>query len=138
MENPIHVLLIDDEAEYVESLSKVLGRRGVSVTPALDGSSGVEKLSGGSFEVIVLDLRMPGMDGLKTLTEIRKVDPATPVLLVSGQGDLASVSRALRAGITDFLAKPCSIDVLVSAIEDAAERKALSRAAQAVCARVQG
>jgi DNA-binding NtrC family response regulator len=128
MSQPIRVLLADDEKVYVESLAKVLGRRGVAVSVAFDGRAALGLATQAEFDVIVLDLRMPGMDGLETLRAIRSHDTLTPVLLLSGHADLEQATQALRAGAADFLLKPCSVETLVAAIEDASERKAFARA----------
>jgi DNA-binding NtrC family response regulator len=127
MPDLIRVLLTDDEAEFADPLARALGRRGIVVELAPDGTAGLAILAQREFDVILLDLRMPGLDGLATLAEIRKRDVLTPVILLSGQADLPSVTAALRDGAANFLAKPCAVETLASAIEDAAERKAYAR-----------
>jgi DNA-binding NtrC family response regulator len=124
MPKATRVLLVDDEAMYVESLAKVLRRRGLDPEIALGGLAALARLQGAEFDVIVLDLRMPGMDGIATLEEIRRRDSVTPVLLLSGQADVARATSALKSGAVDFLTKPCPVETLSAAIEDAAERKA--------------
>jgi DNA-binding NtrC family response regulator len=121
------VLLVDDEVEYLQALARVLDRRGILVRTATDGASAVEMAREDEFDVIVLDLRMPGMDGLAALEAIRRRDPLTPVILLSGHADLERITTALKGGAADFLVKPCAVETLVSAIEDAAERKAIER-----------
>jgi DNA-binding NtrC family response regulator len=123
MNNGIRVLLIDDETVFVESLTKVLSRRGITVQSASDGYSGVALLTNEEFDVIVLDLRMPGMDGLATLKAIREHDARTPVILLTGHIDLKQVSEALKEGAAEVLLKPCPVENLVSSIENAYERK---------------
>ena len=124
MSKVTRVLLVDDEALYVESLAKVLRRRGLQPETAHDGPDALARLRESEFDVIVLDLRMPGMDGIATLEEIRRRDAVTPVLLLSGHADVARATAALKSGAVDFLTKPCPVDTLAGAIEDAAERKA--------------
>ncbi len=124
MPKATRVLLVDDEALYVESLAKVLRRRGLDPETALGGAEALARLREVEYDVIVLDLRMPGMDGIATLEAIRSRDPVTPVLLLSGQADVARATSALKGGAVDFLTKPCPIETLAAAIEDAAERKA--------------
>ncbi|MBP8645053.1 MAG: response regulator [Syntrophobacteraceae bacterium] len=123
MPQPIRVLLIDDEEIFVQSLTKVLKRRGMVVESAGSGTLGLELLSRQDFDVVVLDVRMPGMDGLETLKAIRDRGESTPVLILSGHIELGQVSRALREGAAEILLKPCPVDVLTSAIENAYERK---------------
>jgi len=127
MASSIHVLLTDDEELYVEYLAKVLRRRGMKVHTAPDGSRALSLLSQEEYDVIVLDLRMPGMDGLATLEAIRERDALTPVILLTGQMDLDRVTLALKAGAAEVLLKPCPVETLVSAIENANERKAAAK-----------
>jgi DNA-binding NtrC family response regulator len=119
----ITVLLIDDEVTYVEYLAKVLNRRGMKVKYAFDGLSALKILEQETFDVIVLDMRMPGMDGIAVLEQIRTKDTLTPVILLSGHADVAKATAAMKGGAADFLLKPCAVETLVSVLEDAAERK---------------
>ena len=128
MSKPICVLAVDDEVEYLDSLKCVLSSRGFKVDTASDGMSGVALFEKQQFDCVLLDLKMPGMDGLATLRAMRRHDRFTPVLLLTGCGEIPSVLSALKNGSEGFLAKPCPIEDLVSAIEDASERKALARA----------
>jgi DNA-binding NtrC family response regulator len=128
MGKPIRVLAVDDEDDYLNSLKRVLSRRGFQVDTAGGGSSALAILEKSQFDCVLLDLKMPGMDGLATLNELRRHDQHTPVLILTGRGEIPSVMSALKGGSEGFLAKPCPVEELVSAIEDACERKALSRA----------
>jgi DNA-binding NtrC family response regulator len=83
----------------------------------------LELISREEFDVLVLDLRMPGMDGLATLKAIRQRDALTPVILLTGNIELKQVSDALQEGVAEVLLKPCPVDILVSSIENAYERK---------------
>jgi len=121
--NGIRVLLIDDETVFVDSLTKVLAKRHMRVQSAHDGYRALELLTNEEFDVIVLDLRMPGMDGLATLKAIRERDALTPVVLLTGHIDLKQVSEALKEGASEALLKPCPVENLVSCIENAYERK---------------
>ena len=132
------ILVADDEVEFLESLARVLGRRGFEVVTACSGAGAVEAASTGSFDVIILDVRMPGMDGLEALEAIKRISPLTPVLLLTGHADIAIASAALRSGASDFMVKPCPVDDLVTAIENAAEHRALARAAAPDPARERG
>jgi DNA-binding NtrC family response regulator len=127
MSSAIRILIADDEVEYTQSLARVLRRRGLDVEIVADGLSALQTLADKEFDVVVLDLRMPGLDGLATLQQIRSRDALTPVLLLSGNADLERVSAALESGAADFLLKPCAVETLISAIEDAAERKAIAQ-----------
>jgi len=130
MTDAIRVLLADDEVCFASSLSKVLSRRGFQVTAVHSGEEALAELERETFDVILLDLRMPRMDGLETLSAIRRRDETLPVLILSGHADLPSVTAALGKGIANFVSKPCAVEVLVTAIEDAHERKALADTAR--------
>jgi len=120
------VLLVDDERLYVESLAKVLRRRGLEVVTAFTGTSALALAAEQEPDVVVLDLRMPGMDGLATLAALRSAQPLLPVIMLTGHADLDCAAAALHRGVSDVLLKPCPVDVLVPAIENAAERKVLA------------
>ncbi len=125
MTRPIRVLLIDDEELFLENLTLVLSRRGMEVQAANGGEAALECISKrepGFYDVIVLDLRMPGMDGLATLKAIHACDSRAPVILLSGNADVGQVSEMLKEGICEVLLKPCPIGTLVSTIENAHER----------------
>jgi DNA-binding NtrC family response regulator len=123
MTSRIRVLLVDDEEVFTDSLTKVLIKRGISVQTAADGYKALELLRNGGLDVIVLDMRMPGMDGLDTLKAIREHDTLTPIILLTGYIDVKQVSDALKEGAAEVLFKPCPVENLVSCIEDAYERK---------------
>jgi DNA-binding NtrC family response regulator len=127
MSNPIQVLIVDDEEIFVQALTKVLRTKGIRASGVYNGPSAVEAVSAEEFDVIILDMRMPGMDGLATLQAIRKKDSLTPVILLTGHEDIERVRMALKNGVVEFLLKPCDIDYLVAAIENASERKAVMR-----------
>ncbi|MBA4392643.1 MAG: hypothetical protein C0407_03725 [Desulfobacca sp.] len=127
MSDLIRVLLIDDEKMFVESVTKVLKKRGMQVQAAHDGLAGLELLKTAEVDVIVLDLKMPGMDGLATLEEIRVRGSSTPVILLTGEIDIGRVTQVLNKGAAEVLLKPCPAETLVSAIENACEFKDISR-----------
>jgi DNA-binding response OmpR family regulator len=124
---PIHVLLTDDEPEFVAAIARVLARRGMAVRTAADGREALALSAAERFDVIVLDLRMPDLDGVETLRALRERGCDTPVLLLSAHADLSNAAAALREGASDYLVKPCAIEALVTAIEDANERSAALR-----------
>lgn len=117
------ILLVDDEEVFVRNMGKLLTARGYVVTPALSGDAAIRALEEDLVDVVVLDLKMPGMDGLTTLKEMQKLDLFTQVLMLTGHGSIDSALEAMRLGAYDYLTKPCEIDELVSKIEGAWERK---------------
>lgn len=127
MSERMRVLLTDDEERFARSLAKLLGNRNMEVHTVPDGASAVKFVSATECDVVVLDLRMPGMDGLTAMGEIRKIKPLIPVILLSGHVDVESCTLACDGGAAEVLMKPCPIDTLVEAIENACERKAIAQ-----------
>lgn len=117
------VLLVDDEADFVEVLADRLEARGLGVVTA---SGGIEALSAAAdrvFDAIVLDMAMPGMDGLETLEALLKINPDLQVILLTGQATLEQAAAAIRIGALDLLEKPADFDTLVAKIEMAATKR---------------
>lgn len=117
------VLLIDDEREFVETLAERLEVRGLMVDTAHDGASGLALVSEKSFDAILLDLAMPGMDGIETLRRIRETSPISQVILLTGRATVKNGVEAMRLGALDVLEKPVDIQTLVEKIEEAATNK---------------
>jgi DNA-binding response OmpR family regulator len=91
----VRLLLVDDEARYVETLSKRLTARGFYVDSALSGRQALELLANRPFDVVLLDVRMPGMDGLDTLRAIRRIQPLVKVILLSGHASISASADSL-------------------------------------------
>jgi len=117
------VLLVDDEKEFVETLAMRLETRGLTVSVAETGEMAVEKVQEKSFDAILLDLAMPGMDGIDTLKRLRELNPDSQVILLTGQATVKKATEAMRLGALDLLEKPVDIEVLVEKIEEAATNK---------------
>ena len=117
------ILLVDDEVVFTTNMSKLLTNRGYKVTAVNSGDSAIRELEEKDFDVVVLDLKMPGMDGITTLKEIRKLDLFTETLILTGHGSIDSAMEAIKLGAYDYLTKPCEIDELVAKIEGAWEKK---------------
>ena len=116
------ILLVDDETEFTENISKLLNGRGYQATAVNDGESAIEALETDNYDVMVLDLKMPGMDGMTTLREMRKLDLLTETLILTGHGDVGTALEAMKLGAYDYLTKPCEVDALVEKIEGAWEK----------------
>jgi DNA-binding NtrC family response regulator len=117
------ILLVDDETVFANNMSKLLNRRGYQVTAVNSGDAALQTLMDNSFDVMVLDLKMPGMDGIAMMHEMRKLGLFTEVLVLTGHGSIDSALEAIQLGAYDYLTKPCEIAELVSKIEAALERK---------------
>lgn len=124
------VLVVDDDPVVGQSFKRVLSGKGYAVITAEDGYDALAKLQAGNYDVVFTDLRMPGMNGLDVAEQIKARQPWTPVVIVTGYGSRRSEERARAAGVSDFLHKPLSPEM----IEDSTQR-ALSQAAPPVVAR---
>lgn len=113
------ILLVDDEVVFTNNISKLLANRGYRVTVVYDGESAIRALEKERFDVVVLDLRMPGIDGITTLAAIKKLGLFTETLLLTGHGSMNTAVEAMKLGAYDYLSKPCDIDELVAKIEGA-------------------
>ena len=119
------VLLVDDEVEFVETLAMRLETRNFTVAVAESGEVAVEKAQEASFDAILLDLAMPGMDGIETLKRLRELNPDSQVVLLTGRATVKTATEAMRLGALDLLEKPVDIEVLVEKIKEAATNKTL-------------
>jgi DNA-binding NtrC family response regulator len=117
------VLLIDDEEELVTALVERLGYRGVRAESALSGSEALDKMRTGSFDVVVLDLKLPGMDGTEVLRRIKKEHPEVPVLMITGHGSVVDGTEEKPDEAYAFLAKPIGIEDLIKKMREAIESK---------------
>ncbi len=117
------LLLVDDEEMFLEYLSKRLRNLRYDVTTSLTGEEVLEKIGQCDFDVVILDVLMPGIDGLETLVEIKKMKPLTEVIMLTGDASLESGINGMRMGAFDYLRKPFDTDELVSKINGAYERK---------------
>ena len=117
------ILLVDDEVVFTQNMAKLLINRGYVVTAVNSGDAAIQALEEKDFDVVVLDLKMPGMDGVTTLKEIKKLGLFTEMLILTGHGSIDTALEAIKLGAYDYLTKPCEIDELVGKIEGAWEKK---------------
>jgi DNA-binding NtrC family response regulator len=113
----LRVLLVDDEHELVDSLSERLQLRDVEAEVAHDGEQALAAVKAGEPDVMVLDLRMPGIDGIEVLRQVKKSHPAVEVVILTGHGTDKDEEEALRLGATAYLKKPVDIEQLVSTLQ---------------------
>ncbi len=116
----LRVLLVDDEEELVQALSERLRLRGFEVVVALSGEQALSILQEAAPDLMVLDLKMPGMDGMDVLRTTRQVSPQVQVIMLTGHGSEKDCEAAMRLGVFDYLQKPVDITELVTALNRAA------------------
>lgn len=117
------ILIVDDEERFRTTLGKRLGERGLDVETVGSGEEAVKIIKEKLFDVIILDVKMPGMDGIETLTELKKINPNIEVLLLTGHASVDSAVDGMRLGAYDYLMKPCEIEVLMEKINGAYDIK---------------
>ena len=120
------VLLVDDEEDFISVLAERLEVRGLEVFTADCGQKALEMVGEHGFDIVVLDLAMPGMDGLETLQKIKEHDADIEIVMLSGKGTMRSGIDAIKSGAEDFLEKPVDLNVLLEKIEEAKERRLLN------------
>lgn len=119
------VLVVDDEQEYLDIMAERLEARGYKVEKAGNGMEALDKIDGASYDAIVMDFMMPGMDGLATLKKIRAVRPDLQVILLTGHATVQSGVEAIKLGALDFLEKPAEIERLTEMIQKAKDNRLL-------------
>ena len=121
--NEFKVLLVDDEEDFVHTLVKRLTRRKLDVRSALSGKEALTTVSEFLPDVIVLDVKMPDMDGIETLKQIKILCPATEVIMLTGHANVEVAIRGMELGAFDYLMKPIEIDELLYKLQDAYKKK---------------
>src|SRR5262245_41519723 len=123
------ILLVDDDVALLEALPQaiLLRMEGVEIDTSETATGALERIKDVDYDAIVTDVKMPGMDGLALLEEIRTVRPGTPTLLITGHGEHDLAVRALRGGAYDFVAKPIDRDYFIASLERAIGRRRLDR-----------
>lgn len=115
----IKVLLVDDEEEFAETLSERLQMRDIESSTVFDGKQAMERVSQEEPDVLVLDLKMPGMHGIEVLEWMKRNHPSVQVIVLTGHGSESDEERARELGAFDYMKKPARTDSLVSRIKDA-------------------
>jgi CheY-like chemotaxis protein/glycine cleavage system H lipoate-binding protein len=126
--SPASVLIIDDEAVVCAGISRALARHGFRVETALEVRVALEKAHSQRYDVLLIDLMMPGMNGLDLLSRLRQVQPDARTLVITGLGAASHAIEAFRLGAFDFIVMPCTHDELLSATLRAAAANGDSRA----------
>lgn len=120
------ILLVDDEAEFIETLGKRLTRRGLGVLLANSGQEALDLIAANEIDVVVLDVKMPGMDGIEALQKIKALKPDLEVLMLTAHANVEVAMRGMELGAFDYLMKPVELDDLLYKIQDANKKKCLT------------
>jgi len=129
MKNTASILLVDDDSAFRRVMSGELRRLGHEVATAASGEEAVAQVERAEPEIVLLDLRLPGMDGLATLKAIRGRNPSIEVILLTGHGSIDSAIESIREGAFDYVTKPCPLDEIQLRVQRAIERRTLQRRA---------
>jgi DNA-binding NtrC family response regulator len=117
--NPINILLVDDEEEYVATLSERIEMRGFNSRIAADGEQALKMIRENTYHVMVLDLRMPGIDGMTVLKAVKKTHPEIQVVMITGHGSDLDKKNALDNGAFAYMEKPVELETLIGHIKKA-------------------
>ncbi len=127
MADPIRVLIVDDEERFRDTLAKLLSRHGFSVRGAGSGKEALDMLAQAPCDVIVLDVKMPGLSGQEALPLLRRACPEAEVLILTGHASVDIAAAMIAGGAADYLLKPCPTDELEGAIRAVFDRRQATR-----------
>jgi DNA-binding NtrC family response regulator len=119
----MRLLIVDDENRFLETSKKLLSKKGYDAITATSGEEALAALSAHPVHVVILDVKMPGMDGNQTLKEIKRRYPLVEVIMLTGHATVESAIDGLKAGAADYLMKPADINELVTKAEEAFSRR---------------
>ena len=119
------ILVAEDESDMRDGLKKILSQRGYSVDTAEDGLKAVEKIKQTSFQVVIADLKMPGMDGISVLRRAKDIDRSITVIIITGYGTVTSAVESMRSGAFDYITKPFKPDDITLAVKRALKTERL-------------
>ncbi|MBW1705882.1 MAG: response regulator [Deltaproteobacteria bacterium] len=119
------ILFVDDEIDFLETLMKRMKKRGVSVSGVGSGEDALKFLDDKSADVVVLDVKMPGMDGIETLRKIKNRYPLIEVIMLTGHASMEVGIKGMELGAFDYLMKPVDIDELLYKVQDAYKKMAI-------------
>ena len=117
------LLLVDDEERFLATTQKLLAKKGIDAVTAAGGAEALDILNNRNIHVVILDVKMPGMDGNETLKEIKTRFPLVEVIMLTGHATVESAIDGLKSGATDYLMKPIGIDELIQKASEAFEKR---------------
>ncbi|QTQ30372.1 Two component system response regulator, CheY-like superfamily [Aromatoleum bremense] len=122
-----HILIVDDEALYRQLLTSRLGRAGYRLSEAADGEAGLECAQHGGIDLALVDIKMPGIDGIEVLKRLKVLDPLIEVVILTGHGNVDTAISAMKLGAFDYLSKPYKLTELDIVVERALEKRAMAQ-----------
>jgi len=122
-----NVLIVDDEQEFRDMTIKRLNKRNLQCEGAENGEQALECIKKGDFDVVLLDVKMPGMGGVKTLQEIKRIKPLIEVVMLTGHASVESGIDGMKLGAFDYLMKPMELEPLLEKLKDAYEKKRIQQ-----------
>jgi DNA-binding NtrC family response regulator len=117
------VMIVDDEESFANTLVERLEIRDYNVTASYSGNDALAMLKKLNFDVVILDVAMPGMSGIETLREIKEIKPLTEVIMLTGHATVETAIEGMKLGAMDFLIKPCEAEELMRKINTAYDKK---------------
>ena len=117
MPDKLKILIIDDDTDLRSVLQKFLQGQGFKAESASDGPGGLKLIEGEEFHIVILDIYMPGMDGLKVLNKIKKAHPSTKVIMLTAADGIKIAEDAVRSGASEYITKPFNLNFLLETIE---------------------
>jgi DNA-binding NtrC family response regulator len=114
---PMQILVIDDEGVICDACRLVLAEKGHGVDHCLTGMAGLLAIEGGTYDVVLLDMKLPDIDGTEVLKAVREKTPAPRVIVMTGYSTMSNAINAMKLGAADYLSKPFTDDELIEAIE---------------------
>lgn len=131
-----HILIVDDEALYRQLLTSRLGRAGYQLSEAADGEAALECAQNGGVDLALVDIKMPGIDGIEVLKRLKALDPLVEVVILTGHGNVDTAISAMKLGAFDYLSKPYKLTELDIVVERALEKRSLAQRCAALSAEV--
>ena len=119
------ILLVDDELDFLETLVLRLKKRKMHVTGVQSGEEALQTIDQDPVDVVILDVKMPGMEGIQVLEEIKRRHPSVEVIMLTGHANIEAANQGLKLGAFDYLIKPVDMEELLKKIQDAFEKKYL-------------
>ncbi|KON79875.1 sigma-54 dependent transcriptional regulator [Azoarcus sp. PA01] len=131
-----HILIVDDEALYRQLLTSRLGRAGYRLSEAADGEAALDCAQCGGIDLALVDIKMPGIDGIEVLKRLKELDPLIEVVILTGHGNVDTAISAMKLGAFDYLSKPYKLTELDIVVERALEKRAMAQRCAALSAEI--